>query len=941
MSEIIEKEERNQEIFEDQIHIATQEVAKTNSIQEKTQTQNKEALKPQIEETIKELNEDKSNLSQDGEEINGIDLKKVSPMMQHYLRTKKKYKDCVLFYRLGDFYEMFFDDAINVSRELELTLTGKDCGLEERAPMCGIPYHAAEGYIAKLIERGYKVAICEQLEDPKFAKGIVKRDVIKVVTPGTVVESTLLEDKKNNYIMSIYKEGIYFGLAVCDISTGDFYATEIRDENNFTKLIDEISRYNPSELVINKMMSESVEELSYIKQRFNCFVSVVDEFDDDYQKIDKDFDLRDDKGDSISTIKTKLFAVSAINGLMYYIEDTQKSKLETLNQITIYNTTKYMSLDLNARRNLELTEKMRDKSKKGTLLWVLDKTDTSMGGRLLRRWISDPLIDVKDINKRLEAVKELKDSPMLRDDLCTALKNVYDIERLAGKISYGTANARDLVTLKNSVHQLPEIKNLLASTQAPMLQEMYQGLDVLEDIYTLVDTAILDDPPMSVKEGGLIKKGYDETIDELLDATTNGRKWLAELEAREKQETGIKNLKIGYNKIFGYYIEVSKSFVKMAPERYIRKQTLTTGERYITEELKNLENQIIGSQERVVALEYDAFVKVRNTIEQSAKRLQTSASIVAKTDVLCSLAKVAEEMNYCMPEVDNSDVIDIKDGRHPVIEKMLPAGAFVQNDAYLDSGENRLDIITGPNMAGKSTYMRQVALITLMTQIGSFVPAREAHIGIVDKIFTRVGASDDLSMGESTFMVEMMEVASILKNATNKSLVILDEIGRGTSTYDGLSIAWAVAEYIANKEVCGAKTLFATHYHELVGLENKLEGVKNFHVAVKEKGEDVIFLRKILPGGTDESYGVHVAKLAGVPKSVTKRANEILKTLERKSIIKDAPKTKEEKAKSEGQMDMFNYKLAEIAHELDQVKLEEVTPIDALNILSKMKEKMQ
>ena len=919
MSEIIEKEERNQEIIEGVDNLIGS-------------TKKNEAKKENDPTDIVEETEG---------QINGIDLKKVSPMMQHYLRTKEKYKDCVLFYRLGDFYEMFFDDAINVSRELELTLTGKDCGLEERAPMCGIPYHAAEGYIAKLIERGYKVAICEQLEDPKFAKGIVKRDVIKVVTPGTVVESTLLEDKKNNYIMSIYKEGIYFGLAVCDISTGDFYATEIRDENNFTKLIDEISRYNPSELVINKMMSESAEELAYIKQRFNCFISVVEDFDSDYQKIDREFDLRDDKGDSISTIKTKLFAVSAINGLMYYIEDTQKSKLETLNQITIYNTTKYMSLDLNARRNLELTEKMRDKAKKGTLLWVLDKTDTSMGGRLLRRWISDPLIDVKDINKRLEAVKELKDSPMLRDDLCTALKNVYDIERLAGKISYGTANARDLVTLKNSVHQLPEIKNLLASTQALMLQEMYQGLDVLEDIYTLVDTAILDDPPMSVKEGGLIKKGYDETIDELLDATTNGRKWLAELEAREKQETGIKNLKIGYNKIFGYYIEVSKSFVKMAPERYIRKQTLTTGERYITEELKNLENQIIGSQERVVALEYDAFVKVRNTIEQSAKRLQTSASIVAKTDVLCSLAKVAEEMNYCMPEVDNSDVIDIKDGRHPVIEKMLPAGAFVQNDAYLDSGENRLDIITGPNMAGKSTYMRQVALITLMAQIGSFVPAREAHIGIVDKIFTRVGASDDLSMGESTFMVEMMEVASILKNATNKSLVILDEIGRGTSTYDGLSIAWAVAEYIANKEVCGAKTLFATHYHELVGLENKLEGVKNFHVAVKEKGEDVIFLRKILPGGTDESYGVHVAKLAGVPKSVTKRANEILKTLERKSIIKDAPKTKEEKAKSEGQMDMFNYKLAEIAHELDQVKLEEVTPIDALNILSKMKEKMQ
>ena len=883
-----------------------------------------------------EINEENENI----EEEKGTDFKKFSPMMQHYLQTKEKYKDCVLFYRLGDFYEMFFDDAVNVSRELELTLTGKDCGQDERAPMCGIPYHAAENYIAKLIEKGYKVAICEQLEDPKLAKGIVKRDVIKVVTPGTVVESSLLEEKKNNYIMAIYKEGIYFGIAVCDISTGDFYATEIREENNFEKLLDEISRYNPSELVINKMMADSTEEIATIKQRFNSFISVIDAFDSDYQKIDKEFELKDAGGASLTSLKTKLFAVSAINGLMYYIEDTQKAKMENLNQITIYSTTKYMSLDINARRNLELTERMRDKSKKGTLLWVLDKTDTSMGGRLLRRWLSDPLIDVPAINRRLEAVKELKERPMLRDDLSAALKNVYDIERLAGKISYGTANARDLVTLKNSVHQLPEIKNILKETKSEMLQGLYNSLDVLEDIYEIIEEAIVDDPPMSVKEGGLIKKGYDETIDELLDATTNGRKWLAEIEAKEKQETGIKNLKIGYNKVFGYYIEVSKSFVKQVPERYIRKQTLTTGERFITEELKNMENQILGAQEKVVALEYDIFVKIRNTIEQSAKRLQSSASIVAKIDVLSSLAKVAEEMNYCMPVVDNSDVIDIKEGRHPVIEKMLPAGAFVQNDAYLDSNENRLSIITGPNMAGKSTYMRQVALITLMAQIGSFVPAREAHIGVVDKIFTRVGASDDLSMGESTFMVEMMEVSAILKNATNKSLVILDEIGRGTSTYDGLSIAWAVAEYISNKETCGAKTLFATHYHELVGLENKLDGVKNYHVAVKEKGEDVIFLRKILPGGTDESYGVHVARLAGVPKAVTKRANEILKSLERKSIIKDAPKTKEEKAKSEGQMDLFNYKLAEIAHELDKVKLDEITPIDALNILSKMKENM-
>lgn len=868
------------------------------------------------------------------------ELKKYSPMMQHYLQTKEKYSDCILFYRLGDFYEMFFEDAINVSRELELTLTGKDCGQEKRAPMCGIPYHAAEGYIAKLIEKGYKVAICEQLEDPKVAKGIVKRDVIKVVTPGTVVEGTLLEEKKNNYLMSIYKEGIYFGIAVCDISTGDFFATEIKEDNNFPKLLDEISRYNPSEIVVNQMMKESVSEVGYIKQRFNSFISVEENFISDYQKIENEFDLTDDKGTKLSSIKTKLFAVSAINGLMSYINDTQKARMENLNKIIIYNKEKYMSLDINARRNLELTEKLRDKSKKGTLLWVLDKTETSMGGRLLRRWISDPLIDITDINRRLDAVKELKENAMFRDDICELLKKVYDIERLAGKISYGTANARDLISLKNSVSQLPALKEVLSDSKSEMLRNLYEGLDTLQDVYKLIDSAIVEDPPMSVKDGGIIKKGYDEVIDELIDATTNGKRWLIDLENKEKQETGIKNLKIGYNKIFGYYIEVSKSFVKMAPERYIRKQTLTTGERYITEELKNLENQIIGAQEKVVVLEYDAFAKVRSEIEESAKRLQLAATTVAKIDVLSSFAKVAEEMNYTRPNVDTGSIINIKNGRHPVIEKILPAGAFVENDSYLDEDENRLAIITGPNMAGKSTYMRQVALITLMAQIGSFVPAEEANIGVVDKIFTRVGASDDLSMGESTFMVEMMEVASILNNATNKSLVILDEIGRGTSTYDGLSIAWAVAEYILDKNVCGAKTLFATHYHELVGLEEKLPGIKNYHIAVKEKGEDVIFLRKILAGGTDESYGVHVAKLAGVPKAVTKRANEILRALERKSIFKEGAVAKEEKAKNEGQLDMYNYKLAEIAHELDQIKLEEVTPIDALNILSKIKEKM-
>ena len=872
---------------------------------------------------------------------------KFSPMMQNYITTKSQYLDCILCYRLGDFYEMFFEDAIITSKELELTLTGKDCGLEERAPMCGIPYHAVNSYIPKLVEKGYKVAICEQLEDPKQAKGIVKRDVIKVITPGTIVDGALLEEKRNNFIMSIYKEGMFFGVAVCDISTGDFYSTEIKEDNNFSKLLDEISRYNPQELVINKMMNESSEEIKQIKQRFDVFISIEKDentltgeysFINDSKNIKNEFEIIDENNNNVD-IDKKMFAVCAINGLMQYIQNTQKQMPQNLNKIVVYETRKYMALDINARRNLELTEKMRDKSKKGTLLWVLDRTNTSMGGRLLRRWVSDPLIDVTDINDRLNTVKELKENNILRDDIIQSLKSVYDIERLAGKISYGTANARDLISLKNSVSQLPDLKNILTNAKSNLLSNLYKSLDTLEDIYELINVAIVDDPPITLKDGGIIKKGYNEDVDKLIDLTTNGRKWLVDIEAKERELTGIKNLKIGYNKVFGYYIEITKSFIKLVPQdRYIRKQTLTTGERYITEELKNMENQIVGAQEKIVNLEYDEFVKIRNKIEENAKRLQMAANIVAKIDVLCSLAQVAEDMNYCMPIIDDSETIEIKDGRHPVVEKILPAGAFVQNDAYLNSDENRLNIITGPNMAGKSTYMRQVALITLMAQIGSFVPASYAKIGIVDKIFTRVGASDDLAMGESTFMVEMMEVATILKNATSKSLVILDEIGRGTSTYDGLSIAWAVAEQISKIK---SKTLFATHYHELTDLENKLEGTKNYHIAVKERGEDVIFLRKIIEGGTDESYGVHVAKLAGVPREVTKRANEILKSLERKSILRNEKgSTKSEKQEEQGQLSMYNYKLAEIAHELDLVKLDSITPLDAMNILSKIKEKM-
>ena len=866
----------------------------------------------------------------------------ISPMMQKYLETKEEYKDCILFYRLGDFYEMFFEDALIAARELEITLTGKDCGLPERAPMAGIPHHAAEVYAEKLIEKGYKVAICEQLEDPKEAKGIVKRGVIRILTPGTIVESNLLEEKKNNYIMSICKSGIYFGISVCDISTGEFYSSEIKGENNFALLLDEIARFAPSEIIANSMMFECQEEMDKIRERFSIYMSRFSDkfFTDEVGNLALDYNILENKRE-VTNLKERPLAVKSINALLEYLNETQMTSLEHINTIKIYNLSKYMALDINARRNLEITEKMRDKSKKGTLLWVLDKTSTSMGGRLLRRWLNDPLLEVKDIQERLDAVKELKDNMMLRGEITDTLKKVYDIERLAGKMTYGNANARDMITLKNSLERLPEVKNVLAMCQSHKLKELYENLDELKDVFALIEKSIVEDPPMTIKDGGIIKLGYDSEIDTLKRASTEGKTWLAKLEADEKEKTGIKTLKVGYNKVFGYYIEVSKSFVSQVPERFIRKQTLTTGERYITEELKTIENQILGAEEKVVNLEYNAFVEIRTEIAKNIKRLQKTANVISTLDVLSSFAQVAEDMNYCMPVVKDDGVINIKEGRHPVIEKMIGSGNFVPNDTYLDKNGDRLAIITGPNMAGKSTYMRQVALITLMAQVGSFVPATEAQIGVVDKIFTRVGASDDLSMGQSTFMVEMMEVATILKEATENSLVILDEIGRGTSTYDGLSIAWAVAEYIANKEKCGAKTLFATHYHELIELADKQEGIKNYSIAVKEKGEDIIFLRKIVEGGTDESYGIHVARLAGVPKVVTKRADEILTSLERKSMLSGKKQEKESKKVVEGQFDMFNFKLAEIAHEIDKIDLNELTPIDALNTLVKIKEKMK
>ena len=678
-----------------------------------------------------------------------VDKSKCSPMMQNYLETKEKYQDCVLFYRLGDFYEMFFDDAVEVSRELELTLTGKDCGLEERAPMCGIPYHAADNYIARLVAKGYKVAICEQLEDPKATKGIVKRGVIKIVTPGTVVESNMLEERKNNYIMAIYKTGLYFGLSSSDISTGEFYATAIKGNNNFSCALDEISRFNPAEIVVNKMMSESKEEISEIKNRFpNTYITNCDEafFSEDTFKIKNNLRLVDEKQEEIENLNEHLLEVSSINALKEYLESTQMTDLAHINKIQIYTVSKYMALDINARRNLEITEKLRDKSKKGTLLWVLDKTSTSMGGRMLRRWLNDPLIDVNEINQRLDSVEELKNDIMLRGDIIENLKKVYDIERLAGKMAYGNGTPRDMITLKNSLFKLPEIKKVLADAKSRYLKEIYENIDELQDMYELIDISIVDDPPMNTKDGGYIKLGYDEEIDKLKHAGQDGKSWLMKLEADEKEKTGIKSLKVGFNKVFGYYIEVTNTYKNMVPDTYIRKQTLTNGERYITEELKTMENQILGAEEKVIKLELEVFHKIRDTLSKNIKRLQRTAEAISTLDVLTSFGEVAEDMNYCKPEINKEGIIDIKEGRHPVIEKMLGAGEFIPNDTYLDKDLNRLSIITGPNMAGKSTYMRQVALITLMAQVGSFVPANEARIGVVDKIFTRVGASDDLSM---------------------------------------------------------------------------------------------------------------------------------------------------------------------------------------------------
>ena len=865
----------------------------------------------------------------------------VTPMMQQYLDMKEQYKDCILLFRLGDFYEMFFDDAQLASRELEITLTGRDCGLEERAPMCGVPFHAVDGYISRLISKGYKVAICEQVEDPALAKGLVRREVVKIVTPGTVTDSSMLDDKKNNYLVCIYAKGPMYGIAAVDISTGEFSTTRITWGNTQGKLFDEVAKYSPAEILTNQAICQSDAITGQLHNRFNAYISPMEEqyFTDAYS-----LDILTRKfGDDPLPAETSELCLNACGALLAYLEQTQKVGLEHIQKITPYKQEEFMILDLSTRRNLELTETMREKGRKGTLLWVLDKTMTSLGARGLRRWIEQPLVSTGDIAERLDAVAELKDRFMVRMELREIFKRIYDIERLMGKVVLGSANCRDLIALKNSLMQLPYIKDILATCDSELILRDNSLMDTLEDITEIIERSIIDDPPVSVKEGGIIKSGWDEEVDKLRNATTDGKQWIASLEAQEKERTGIKNLKIGFTRVFGYYIEVTKSYFHLVPQEYIRKQTLANCERYVTQELKEMEETILGAEGKIIELEYQIFAGIREKIASEVGRIKQTASCLAEMDVLCSLAETADRENYCRPEVNNEGTIHIVGGRHPVVEKMLEQGAFVPNDTLLDLGDNRLSIITGPNMAGKSTYMRQVALIVLMAQIGSFVPADSATIGIADRIFTRVGASDDLAAGQSTFMVEMSEVANILDNATSGSLLILDEIGRGTSTFDGLSIAWSVIEYISDTEKVGSRTLFATHYHELTELEGQITGIKNYCIAVKEKGDDIIFLRKIIRGGADGSYGIQVAKLAGVPRIVTDRAKELLKELEAADISKH--RAKRRKLPLDGQVELFvvggNDDKAgkEVLEELKSVDVSTITPLDAMNVLYNLQQK--
>ncbi len=885
-----------------------------------------------------------------------VDINKLSPMMKIYAETKQQYKDCILFYRLGDFYEMFFEDAIVVSRELELTLTGKECGLEERAPMCGVPHHAVEMYLNKLVSRGYKVAIGEQVEDPKQAKGLVKREVVRIVTPGTNMNVTALDESKNNYLMSIVYIENGFGVATADISTGDFYMTEV---DSLRTLLDEINKFVPSEIICNEALFVSGLDVEDIKERMGISVFPQEPyfFDDDMCRriLKEHFKVASMEALGVGDYPVGIVAAGA---LMQYFYETQKTSLAQLTKITPYATGKYMIIDTFTRRNLELVETLREKQKRGSLLWILDKTKTAMGARLLRNYIEQPLIVKEQIEKRQKAIKELNSALIDRDELREYLNPIYDLERLIGRIAYKSAGPRDLIAFKNSLMMLPYIKNILGQFDGELISEINEEMDGLADIASIIDKAIVEEPPIAVREGGIIKEGFNEEVDKLREAKTKGKEWIAELENFERERTGVKSLKIKYNKVFGYCIEITNTYRDSfdIPEDYTRKQTLTNAERYITPKLKELEDMILGAEDRLATLEYNIFAELRDNIAADVVRIQNTAKAVAKIDVFTSLAYVAEKNGYVCPKINEKGVINIKNGRHPVVEKMIPNDMFVANDTYLDNSANRVSIITGPNMAGKSTYMRQTALIVLMAQIGSFVPAESANIGVCDRIFTRVGASDDLASGQSTFMVEMTEVANILRNATSSSLLILDEIGRGTSTFDGLSIAWAVVEHICNTKLLGAKTLFATHYHELTELEGTLPGVNNYCIAVKEQGDDIVFLRKIIKGGADKSYGIQVAKLAGVPDSVIARAKELVLELMDADISRKAKEiamysgngaaNKKKTVKYDevdlAQMSLFDTVTDDdILDEIKEIDLGNLTPIDALNTLYKLQGKLK
>lgn len=873
-----------------------------------------------------------------------------TPMMQHYLKTHEEYKDCILFYRLGDFYEMFFDDAKVVSKELELTLTGKGCGAEERAPMCGIPYHAAETYLTRLVKKGYKVAICEQVEDPKLAKGMVKREVTRVVTPGTTLNAQALDETKNNYIMCIAYIGDHYGISSADITTGDYYVTEVDSER---KLLDEVNKYQPTEIICNEAFYISGIDIDDMKNRMGIVIYSLDAWyfsDETAQMTLKDhFKVRDLEGLGLADYDSGVVAAGA---LLKYLYETQKTTLSNLVAIHPYTTGKFMIIDSSTRRNLELVETLREKQKRGSLLWVLDKTRTAMGARTLRSFVEQPLIERTEIEERYDAIDEFNTNAITREEIREYLNPVYDLERLITRVTYQTANPRDLIAFRNSIHMLPPIKTLMSDFQSPLLKRLYEQLDTLDELYELIERSITEEPPLTLHDGGILKEGYNEEVDRLRKAKTDGKSWLADLEAKEREKTGIKNLKIKYNKVFGYYLEVTNSFKDMVPDYFTRKQTLANAERFITPELKELEDVILGAEDKLIVLEYELFREVRQKVADEVVRIQKTAKAVAQIDVFASLATVAEQNNYCRPKLNEKGLIDIKDGRHPVVERMIQNEMFVANDTYLDNGSNRVSIITGPNMAGKSTYMRQSALIVLMAQIGSFVPAKSAKIGIVDRIFTRVGASDDLASGQSTFMVEMSEVANILRNATSNSLLILDEIGRGTSTFDGLSIAWAVVEHISNPRLLGAKTLFATHYHELTELEGKLNSVNNYCIAVKEKGDDIVFLRKIVKGGADKSYGIQVAKLAGVPDNVIERAKEIVEELSNNDIteivqnISAEGSSKRSKPKLD-EVDLEQISLLDtmdndtILNELKELDLGQMTPIEAMNKLYELQNKVK